>query len=156
MFLFCALFVWGRLIRGNRAGERQLKTASVCPAPAFSCSRALGGLLLRHPGSLGCFHRRGWGTVGALELVESRQNEHSRSGVAKRSLITRTAASSSSSSQASIRAVVGCDRVYTGVVIEGVGFKNFFDRSIQSMHPDEEVEFLDGLAMRGSDLTSPL
>ena len=51
---------------------------------------------------------------------------------------------------------MGCDRVYTGVVIEGVGFKNFFDRSIQSMHPDEEVEFLDGLAMRGSDLTSPL
>ena len=34
-----------------------------------------------------------------------------------------------SSSQASIEAVVGCDRVFSGVVRDAAGFKNFFDRA---------------------------
>ena len=50
-----------------------------------------------------------------------------------------------SSSQASIGAVVGCDRVFCGVVRDAVGFKMFFDRAIRSTHPVEKVYFLDGM-----------
>ena len=95
--------------------------------------------------------------VVALDFVESRQREHSSSccsnSVARRSWITRTDAfrmtvraaggrrtgcatpsrceqqqqQQHSSSQASIGAIVGCDRVSCGVVRDSVGFKNFFD-----------------------------
>ena len=49
------------------------------------------------------------------------------------------------SSQASIGAVVGCVRVFCGVVRDAVGFKMFFDRAIRSTHPVEKVYFLDGM-----------
>ena len=53
------------------------------------------------------------------------------------------------SSQARIGAVVGCYRVFSGVMRDAVGFKNFFDQPIRSVHPVEEVDFFDG--MHGSD-----
>ena len=66
----------------------------------------------------------------------------------------RVVVSSSSSSRvavkpASIGAVVGCDRVFCGVVRDAVGLKKFFDRAIRSTHPVENVDFLDGMC--GSD-----
>ena len=54
-----------------------------------------------------------------------------------------------SSSQASIGAVVGCDRVFGGVVRDAVGVKNVFDRAIRSAHPVETLDFFNG--MRGPD-----
>ena len=39
--------------------------------------------------------------------------------------------------------------MFSGVVRVAVGFKNFFDRAIRSVHLVEKVDFLDG--MRGSD-----
>ena len=39
--------------------------------------------------------------------------------------------------------------MFSGVVRDAVGFKNFFDRTIRSVHPVEQVDFFDG--MRGSD-----
>ena len=39
--------------------------------------------------------------------------------------------------------------MFSGVVSDAVGFKNFFDRAIRSAHPVEKVDFFDG--MRGSD-----
>ena len=94
---------WGRLTRGSRAGESQLKTAS-CPARAF------WGVCL-HPAAccaqphvlVALFPRAKYGARGALirfivavvalDFVESRQRKHrSSSGVATRSSITRTAA----------------------------------------------------------------
>ena len=60
-----------------------------------------------------------------------------------------SSSSSSISSQASIGAVVGCDRI-SGVVSDAVGgFKHFFERAIRSAHPVEKVDFFDGV--RGSD-----
>ena len=56
--------------------------------------------------------------------------------------------SSSDSSQASIGAVLGCDRVFSAVVRNAVGFKNFFDRAIRSVHPVEKVDFSTGCADR--------
>ena len=56
--------------------------------------------------------------------------------------------SSSDSSQASIGAVLGCDRVFSAVVRNAVGFKNFFDRAIRSVHPVEKVDFFDLCADR--------
>ena len=57
-----------------------------------------------------------------------------------------------SSSQASIGAMAGCDRVFGGVVRDAVGFKQFFDRAIRSAHPVEKVDFLDGMC--GSDCST--
>ena len=90
VLFFCVFlcFIWGCLIRGSRAGESQLKTAS-CPARA--CSRVLGG---RHSSAY-CAQARlcqlspsktfVWRAgsphpfivaVVALDLGESRQSEH--------------------------------------------------------------------------------
>ena len=113
-------------------------------------------------------HRRGCG-VGLLR--ESPKTSCCSSGVAKRSPITRThcchrmtvraaggrrtACATPSrceqqqqqyrSSQASIGAVLGCARVFCGVVRDAVSFKKFFDRAIRSAHPVEKVDFLDGM-----------
>ena len=57
--------------------------------------------------------------------------------------------SSSSSSQATTGAALGCDRVFSGLVRDAVGFKKFFDRAIRSAHPVQKVDFFDG--MRASD-----
>ena len=38
-----------------------------------------------------------------------------------------------------------CDRVFSGVVRDAVGFKNFFDRAIRSTHPVEKVDIFDGM-----------
>ena len=105
-FFFLCSF-WGRLIRGSRAGESQLKIASSCPVLLAAsrwpvCIQLLA--VLKHtfvspfPRAKCSFGARGALTpftaaVVALEPVESRQSEHSSSsGVAKRSSITRTAA----------------------------------------------------------------
>ena len=103
LLLLCSS--WGRLIRGSRAGGSQLKTAS-CPAHGSY------GVCL-HPGVCGTqayvcispfprekcwFGARGAlipfiVAVGALELIASRQSEHSSiSGVAKGSSKARAAA----------------------------------------------------------------
>ena len=67
----------------------------------------------------------------------------------------RVVVSSSSSSRvavkpASIGAVVGCDRVFSGVVRDTVGSrKTFFDRTVRSTHPVEKAHLIHG--MSGSD-----
>ena len=53
------------------------------------------------------------------------------------------------SSQANIGAVVGCDRVFCGVVKNAVGLDKLFDRAIRPAHPVGKVDFLDGMC--GSD-----
>ena len=53
------------------------------------------------------------------------------------------------SSQARIGAVVGCYRVFSGVMRDAVGFKNFFERPIRSAHPVKKVYHFDGMC--GSD-----
>ena len=91
----------------SKVGDSQLKTVLL---RVLSCSRVVGGLpasscfarahlfVALFPRQKCSFGARGAlipsiAAVVALELVESRQSEHSsRSGVAKRSSITRTAA----------------------------------------------------------------
>ena len=97
----------GRLIRGTRAGESQLRTASSCPVLLAGSRRSVCIQLLavlKHvfvapfPRAKCLFGARGAlipfiVAVVALESVESRLSEHSSSsGVAKRSSTTRTAA----------------------------------------------------------------
>ena len=57
-----------------------------------------------------------------------------------------------SSSQASIGAIVGCDRVSCGVVRDAVGFKNSFDRAMRSAHHFEKVDFFDGMCGSGCSI----
>ena len=54
-----------------------------------------------------------------------------------------------SSSQANIGAVVGCGRVFCGVVKNAVGLEKLSDRAIRPAHLVEKVDFLDGMC--GSD-----
>ena len=107
LFLFLCSF-WGHLIRVSRAGESQLKTASSRPVLLAGSRRSVciqllavlkhTSLLRLFPRAMSSFGARGALisfilAVVALELVESRQSEHSSSsGVAKRSSKTRTAA----------------------------------------------------------------
>ena len=107
VLFFCVFlcFFWGCLIRGSRAGENQLKTAS-CPARGFYgvCLHSAACCAQPHVFVAPCPRaKRSFGARGALirfivavvalVSVESRQSDHSSSsGVAKRSSITRTAA----------------------------------------------------------------
>ena len=50
-----------------------------------------------------------------------------------------------SSSQASIGADVGYDRVFSGVVRDAVGFKNIFDRAIRSANPVDKADVSEGM-----------
>ena len=146
--LFLCSF-WGRLIRGSRAGESQLKTTLAWH------SRALGGLhraaccaqahvfVAPFPRAKRSFGARGAlirfiDAVVALDFVESRQIEHSSrccsSGDAKRSSITRTAGgreqdvprrvvvSSSSSIRSSIVTVKPASELLWGVIVCSVGW----------------------------------
>ena len=90
-FFFLCSF-WGRLIRGSRAGESQLKIASSCPVLLAGCRGSVCIQLLavlKHtfvspfPRAKCSFSARGAlipfiVEVLALELVESRQSEHGR------------------------------------------------------------------------------
>ena len=88
---------------------------------ASSASKAFVG----RTGSPHPFHRRGCGVGLRRESPKGAQQQQQQY----------------SSSQASIGAVVGCDRVFCGVVRDAVGFKKFFDGAIRPAHPVEKVDF---------------